>query len=117
MSAKLSFILRIQKYSQSWVIKVFHNAKHILFSSAYESEIPGLEEEDKRIRIWLAAEIPSLGESIEANRNILQYMHQNHGPSPMVVLNACYKQLGLILLREKYKVSKFIVLPSIIIYI
>ena len=82
----------------------FYNAG--LFFSAFEREIPGLEEKDKRIRIWLAAQQPTLADRMEESIAMLAYLGNSIGPSPMAVLSTCYKQFGLILLKEKSKVSK-----------
>ena len=66
-----------------------------------------MEEKDKRIRIWLAAERPSLAERMGESLRMLEYLDNTPGPSPMTVLSTCYKQLGLIVLNQKYEVCKF----------
>ncbi len=64
-----------------------------------------MTEKDKRIRIWLAAKKPTLAEGLEKSIPMLKFFENSPGSSPMAVLNTCYKQLGLILLREvgKYR--------------
>ena len=78
--------------------------KYIFKFSAVRSDMPGLNERDKNIRLWLIADNHSLAQAIEGSSCILQLLgttKERKGPSPQAVINTCYKQFGVILLKSK----------------
>ena len=75
--------------------------KYIFKFSAVRSDMPGLNEREKNIRLWLIADNHSLAQDIEENRCMLQLLGRTPGPSPQQVMNTCYKQFGVTLLNSK----------------
>jgi len=71
------------------------------FFKAVRSDMPGLNERDKNIRLWLIANNHSLAQAIEESSCMLQLLGRTTGPSPQAVINTCYKQFGVILLKSK----------------
>ena len=74
--------------------------------SVFEREFPGLNEKDKRMRIWFGAQYSSLAEGIEGSIPMLNFLDTTPGPNPLSVLNQCYRQFGVVLLKDRLKVSK-----------
>ena len=75
--------------------------KYKLIISAVKSDMPGLNERDKSIRLWLIAENNSLAQGMEESSCMLELLGSTPGPNPKVVINTCYKLFGLILLKSK----------------
>jgi len=71
------------------------------FFKAVRSDMPGLNERDKNIRLWLIANYHSLAQAIEESRCMVELLGRTPGPSPQAVINTCYKQFGVILLKSK----------------
>ena len=69
--------------------------------SAVRSDMPGLNERDKSIRLWLIAENNSLAQGMEESSCMLELLGSTPGPNPQAVINTCYKLFGLVLLKSK----------------
>ncbi len=75
--------------------------KYRFIFSAVRSDMPGLNERDKNIRLWLIANYNSLGQAMKESSCMLQLLGRTPGPSPQAVINTCYKQFGVTLLNSK----------------
>ncbi len=62
--------------------------------------MPGLSEIDKRIRLWLVTQKPSLAKGLEDSNRILKLLDNNTGLNPAMVANACYKQFCLLMMKD-----------------
>ena len=67
---------------------------------------PGVDNKDKKIKLWLIGHRPLLAQGLEESGCMLQFLDNTSGPSPLSVISQCYKQLGLILLKEKVEVRR-----------
>ena len=70
-------------------------------------ELPGLDGRDKSTRLWSIALRPSLAQKIEKSGGMLRFLDNTSGPNPKLILDTCYLKVGLIMLKENYKVSKY----------
>ena len=70
-------------------------------------ELPGLDGRDKSTRLWSIALRPSLAQKIEKSGGMLRFLDNTPGPNPKLIIDTCYMQVGLIMLKDNYMVSKY----------